>query len=40
MKIYSEKLYKKIRDDAELIMELNQLMEGIKNDIDHLIVSH
>lgn len=40
LKIYSANLYKKIGDDPELIMELNQLMEGIKNDIDHLIVSH
>jgi hypothetical protein len=36
LKIYSSKLYDKINDNPELIMELNHLMEGIKNDIHHL----
>jgi hypothetical protein len=38
LKMYSSKLYKTISDDPELIMELNHLMEGIKNDIGHLSV--
>ncbi len=36
LKIYSSHLYEKIGDDPELILELNHLMEGIKNDINHL----
>ena len=36
LKIYTSKLYEKIGDDPELIMELNHLMEGIKNDIRHM----
>lgn len=36
LKIYSEKLYQNVGDDPELIRELNHLIEGIRNDINHL----
>jgi hypothetical protein len=36
LKIYTSNLYENISGDPNLIMELNHLLEGIKNDINHL----
>lgn len=35
-KIYTERLYANLGNNPELIRELNLLLEGIKNDINHL----